>query len=46
LDEVSRIELEFPYEFLRGPQGQMVYGDLEPQIDLLSTAPYRRRAVG
>jgi aryl-alcohol dehydrogenase-like predicted oxidoreductase len=42
LDEVSRIELGFPYELLRGPQGQMVYGDLEPQIDLPSTAPYRR----
>ena len=38
LDEVSRIELGFPYELLRGPQGQMVYGDLEPQIDLPSTA--------
>ena len=45
LDEVSRIELGFPYELLRGPQGQMVYGDLEPQIDLPSTAPYRWRAV-
>jgi aryl-alcohol dehydrogenase-like predicted oxidoreductase len=46
LDEVSRIELGFPYELLRGPQGQMVYGDLEPQIDLPSTAPYRWRVVG
>src|SRR4029450_2148090 len=46
LNEVSRIELGFPYELLRGPQGQMVYGDLEPQIDLPSTAPYRWRAVG
>jgi aryl-alcohol dehydrogenase-like predicted oxidoreductase len=46
LGEVSRIELGFPYELLRGPQGQMVYGDLEPQIDLPSTAPYRWRAVG
>jgi aryl-alcohol dehydrogenase-like predicted oxidoreductase len=46
LDEVSRIELGFPYELLRGPQGQMVYGDLEPRIDLPSTAPYRWRAVG
>jgi hypothetical protein len=45
LDEVSRIELGFPYEFLRGPQGQMVYGDLGPQIDLPSTAPYRWRSV-
>jgi aryl-alcohol dehydrogenase-like predicted oxidoreductase len=39
LDEVSRIELGFPYELLTGAQGQMVYGDLEPQIDLPSTAP-------
>jgi aryl-alcohol dehydrogenase-like predicted oxidoreductase len=46
LDEVSRIELGFPYELLRGPQGQMVYGDLEPQIDLPSTAAYRWRVVG
>ena len=46
LDEVSRIELGFPYELLGGPGGQMVYGDLEPQIDLPSTAPYRWRAVG
>ena len=46
LGEVSRIELGFPYELLRGPQGQMVYGDLEPQIDLPSTAPYRWRPVG
>ena len=46
LDEVSRIELGFPYELLRGPQGQMAYGDLEPQIDLPSTAPYRWQAVG
>jgi aryl-alcohol dehydrogenase-like predicted oxidoreductase len=46
LDEVSRIELGFPYELLAGPQGQMVYGDLEPQIDLPSTAPYRRQAIG
>jgi aryl-alcohol dehydrogenase-like predicted oxidoreductase len=45
LDEVSRIEFGFPYELLRGPQGQMVYGDLEPQIDLPSTAPYRWGAV-
>jgi aryl-alcohol dehydrogenase-like predicted oxidoreductase len=46
LDEVSRIELGFPYELLRGPQGQMVYGDLEPQIDLPSAAPFRWRAAG
>ena len=29
-----------------GPQGQMVYGDLEPQIDLPAAAPYRWPAVG
>jgi aryl-alcohol dehydrogenase-like predicted oxidoreductase len=43
LDEASRIELGFPYELLRGPQGQMVYGDLEPQIELPRAAPIRRR---
>jgi aryl-alcohol dehydrogenase-like predicted oxidoreductase len=41
LDEATRIDLGFPYELLRGPQGQMVYGDLEPQIDLPAAAPYR-----
>jgi aryl-alcohol dehydrogenase-like predicted oxidoreductase len=41
LDEVSRIQLGFPYDLLMGPQGQLVYGDLEPQIDLPPTAPYR-----
>jgi len=41
LEEASRIELGFPYELLRGPQGQMVYGDLEPQIELPVAAPYR-----
>ena len=46
LDQVSRIELGFPYELLCGPQGQMVYGDLEPQIDLPPAAPYRWPAVG
>jgi aryl-alcohol dehydrogenase-like predicted oxidoreductase len=43
LDEASRIELGFPYELLRGPQGQMVYGDLEPQIELPGAAPIRWR---
>jgi Aldo/keto reductase family len=43
LDEVSRIELGFPYELLRGPQGQMVHGDLEPRIELPSAAPIRWR---
>jgi aryl-alcohol dehydrogenase-like predicted oxidoreductase len=41
LDEVSRIELGFPYMLLCGPEGQMVYGDLEPNIELSRTAPYR-----
>jgi aryl-alcohol dehydrogenase-like predicted oxidoreductase len=41
LDEVSRIELGFPYELLQGPQGQLVYGDLEPRIELPAAAPYR-----
>ena len=41
LDEASRIELGFPYNLLRGPAGQMVYGDLEPQIDLPRAAPCR-----
>jgi aryl-alcohol dehydrogenase-like predicted oxidoreductase len=43
LDEVSRIELGFPYELLMGPQGQMVYGNLEPQIELPGAAPIRWR---
>jgi aryl-alcohol dehydrogenase-like predicted oxidoreductase len=41
LNEASRIELGFPYNLLRGPAGQMVYGDLEPQIELPRAAPYR-----
>jgi aryl-alcohol dehydrogenase-like predicted oxidoreductase len=41
LDEVSRIELGFPYELLTGPQGRMVYGDLEARIDLPPSAPIR-----
>lgn len=42
LDEASHIELGFPYELLRAPvEGQMVYGDLEPNIDLPPAAPYR-----
>jgi aryl-alcohol dehydrogenase-like predicted oxidoreductase len=43
LDEVSRIDLGFPYTLLRGPQGQMVYGDLEPSIELPPSAPRRWR---
>ena len=42
-----RIEYGFPYELLGEPQGQMVYSDLEPQIDLPPTAPIRwPRPVG
>jgi aryl-alcohol dehydrogenase-like predicted oxidoreductase len=41
LDEVSRIELGFPYTLLAGNQGQMVYGDLEPAIDLPPAAAIR-----
>jgi aryl-alcohol dehydrogenase-like predicted oxidoreductase len=44
LDEASRIELGFPYNLLRAPvEGQMVYGDLEPRIELPPAAPYRRQ---
>jgi aryl-alcohol dehydrogenase-like predicted oxidoreductase len=43
LNEVSRIELGFPYELLMGPQGQLVYGDLEPRIELPPAAPIRWR---
>jgi aryl-alcohol dehydrogenase-like predicted oxidoreductase len=43
LNKASEIELGFPHDFLRQPSGQMVYGDLEPQIDLPPSAPYRRR---
>jgi hypothetical protein len=42
LDEASAIDLGFPHELLRAPvEGQMVYGDLEPQIELPRTTPYR-----
>jgi aryl-alcohol dehydrogenase-like predicted oxidoreductase len=42
LDKVSQLELGFPYNLLCDRVlGQMVYGDLEPQIDLPSSAPYR-----
>jgi aryl-alcohol dehydrogenase-like predicted oxidoreductase len=41
LHDASRIELGFPYELLTGPQGQLVYGDLEPQIELPPMAPIR-----
>jgi len=41
LADASRIDLGFPYDLLCGPQGQMVYGDLEPLLDLPPNAPYR-----
>jgi aryl-alcohol dehydrogenase-like predicted oxidoreductase len=41
LDQASRIEPGFPYNLLSGPAGQLVYGDLEPRIELPRTAPYR-----
>jgi aryl-alcohol dehydrogenase-like predicted oxidoreductase len=41
LDEVSRVELGFPYTLLAGPQGGMVYGDLAPVIELSPQAPIR-----
>jgi aryl-alcohol dehydrogenase-like predicted oxidoreductase len=42
LDKASEVEFGFPYNVLRDPVlGQMVYGDLEPQIDLPPSAPYR-----
>lgn len=42
LDEVSRIDLGFPASLLASPNGQMLYGDLEPRIELPAEAPYRR----
>lgn len=39
--KTSRIELGFPYDFLREPQGQLVYGDLEPEIELPMGWPRR-----
>jgi hypothetical protein len=41
LDAVSKIEFGFPYHVLRGPEGHMVCGDLEPQSDLPRVTPYR-----
>jgi aryl-alcohol dehydrogenase-like predicted oxidoreductase len=41
LDKASRIEFGFPYNLLSGPEGQVVYGDLEPKIELPPAAPYR-----
>lgn len=41
LEKVSRIDAGVPYNLLSGPEGQMVYGDLAPRIDIPATAPYR-----
>lgn len=42
LNKASQIDFGFPYDLLRDPVlGQMVYGDLEPRIDLPASAPYR-----
>lgn len=42
LTKASQIDFGFPYDLLRDPVlGQMVYGDLEPRIDLPASAPYR-----
>jgi hypothetical protein len=41
LDEVSPIDLGFPYSLLQSPLGQLVHGDT--RIELPPTAPYRRR---
>ena len=43
LDKVSETDLGFPHDLLSGPQGGMVYGDLESQIDLPAFAPIRSR---
>lgn len=41
LTEASRIDVGVPNNLLCSPQGQMVYGDLEPNIDLSPSVPYR-----
>ncbi len=41
LHRVSAIEPGVPNNLLGSPQGQLVYGDLEPDIDLPDTTPYR-----
>jgi hypothetical protein len=35
------IDYGFPYDLLGSPQGQLVSGDLEPQLDLPAAAPLR-----
>jgi aryl-alcohol dehydrogenase-like predicted oxidoreductase len=44
LDAASHVDLGFPFDLLSGDQGQLIYGDLEPLIDLPASVPYRRRA--
>jgi aryl-alcohol dehydrogenase-like predicted oxidoreductase len=41
LADVSAIDHGFPYDLLASPQGQLVYGDREPEIDLPDVAPLR-----
>ena len=41
LTEASAIEPGVPMNLLCSPQGQLVYGELEPAIDLPSSVPYR-----
>ncbi len=41
LNGVSAIEPGVPNNLLGSPQGQLVYGDLEADIDLPDTTPYR-----
>jgi aryl-alcohol dehydrogenase-like predicted oxidoreductase len=43
LDRVSGIEPGFPDTLLRSPDGQLVYGDMAPAIDLPPMTPYRSR---
>lgn len=41
LDEASSIELGDLFDLVQGPNGGMIYGDLEPAIDIPSTSPRR-----
>jgi aryl-alcohol dehydrogenase-like predicted oxidoreductase len=41
LDKLSEIDVGVPYNLLSGPEGQMVYGDLEARIELPAIAPRR-----
>lgn len=41
LDEASAIELGDLFDLVQGPNGGMIYGDLEPAIDVPANAPRR-----